>query len=191
MQNGGMTKGERTELGQLIRKREKVLKAAAAERSAKMMAEFDAQSAQIYSFDDDKVWKKAAEAVQSVAKEDNKQILTRCRELGIPAEFAPGISVGWYERGQNAAAARRAELRRMAKSRVDAIEQEAKTQIERMSLEAQTAVIASGIESPAAKAFLEAMPPIEALMPSLNAVEIKGLLDLKHRERHSMRDYLE
>ena len=38
---GAMTKGERTELGQLIRKREKVMKSQAQERSAALIAEFD------------------------------------------------------------------------------------------------------------------------------------------------------
>ena len=50
-----MTKGERAELGALIRKRERVMKAAARERSSQLIAEFDTQSAQIYSFDDDEV----------------------------------------------------------------------------------------------------------------------------------------
>ena len=47
---GAMTKSERSELGQLIRKRERVMKAAAAERAAQMIAELDTQSAAIYSF---------------------------------------------------------------------------------------------------------------------------------------------
>lgn len=173
----GMTKAERTELGQLIRKRERVMKADAATRSAQMLAEFDAQSAAIYSFDDDETWRAATLAAQEAVAAAQQMIADRCREMGIPAEFAPGVSMGWYGRGQNAVASRRAELRRMAKSRIEAMELEARAKIERLSLTAQTEVITHGLQSDAAKTFLEAMPSLEALMPSLDAGEIKALID--------------
>lgn len=172
-----MTKGEREQLGQLIRKREKVLKAAADERAAAMLADFDAQSAKIYAFDDDEVWRQATEAAEKAVAEAQRLIEERCKEIGIPPEFSPGFHFGWHGRGQNAARDRRAELRRAAKSRIEAITLEAKTKIERMSLEAQTQVIAAGLDSDAAKSFLEGMAPIEALMPPVSATEIKQLVD--------------
>jgi hypothetical protein len=175
-----MTKTERSELGQLIRKRERVMKSQAAERAALMLAEFDAQSARIYSFDDDEIWEKATREARKIVGDSNAKIKTRCRELGIPSEFAPSLDLGWYARGQNAVASRRTELRRMAKSRIDAIECEACTKIERRSLEAQTEVIANGLESAAAREFLEKMPSLESLMPQVDAKEIKRLCDQNH-----------
>ena len=47
----------------------------------------------------------------------------------------------------------------------------------------QTEVIANGLESVAAKEFLERMPSLEVLMPSLDAAEIKQLQDQK-RVKH-------
>ena len=135
------------------------------------------------SFDDDDVWKAAHEAAAKASSEAQEAIIVRCRELGIPAEFAPGVVMGWYGRGQNAVAGRRAELRRMAKSKIDLIEAEAKTKIERLSLAAQTEVIANGLESEAARTFLEKMPSLESLMPPIDAGEIKALIDHRHRER--------
>lgn len=176
-----MTKSERVELGQLIRKRERVMKSLAAERAANMLAEFDAQSAAIYSYDQDEIWKKSTEEAEKVVAEANKTIAARCQELGIPKEFAPSLSFGWYERGQNAVASRRAELRRMAKSRIAAIEKEALTKIERLSLTAQTEVIANGLESAAARRFLEKMPELESLMPAINAAELKQIQDAKSK----------
>lgn len=175
-----MTKSERTELGQLIRKRERVMKSQATERAAQMLADFDAQCAQIYSFDDDEVWQKATVEANKVVAEANTVIKKRCKELGIPAEFAPSLGFGWIERGQNMAASRRAELRRMAKSRITAIEREAFTKIERISLAAQTEVIASGLVSASAREFLESMPSLEVLMPAIDAKEIKRIADKKH-----------
>ena len=178
-----MTKMERVELGQLIRKRERVMKCQATERAAEMLAEFDRQSAQIYSFDDDEVWKQATEIAQKAVAEANAQIAVRCKELGIPSEFAPKLAFGWMERGQNAVAGRRSELRRMAKSKIDAVEMETRTKIERLSLEAQTQVIANGLESEAAKAFLEQMPALQTLMPPVDASELKRIADEKHQRR--------
>jgi hypothetical protein len=178
-----MTKGERAELGQLIRKRERVMKAAARERSIQLIAEFDTQSAQIYSFDDDAVWKQAVEAAKNAAIIAQKEIEQRCAQLGIPKEFAPGVNFGWYGRGQNAVASRRVELRRMAKSRIEAMEQETIVKIERLSLAAQTEVIANGLQSEASKAFLENLPSLDVLMPTISAIEIKQLIDSKNRGR--------
>lgn len=77
------------------------------------------------------------------------------------------------------------DLRRAAKSRIEAMTLEAKTKIERMSLEAQTQVSAAGLDSDAAKSFLEGMTPIETLMPPVDAVEIKQLVDQKRAARSS------
>lgn len=174
-----MTKGERVELGQLIRKRERVMKSMVAERSTAMLAEFESQCAAIYSFDQDEIWKDAFAAAEKIVEESEKVIAARCDELGIPKEFAPSIDVHWYGRGENAVASRRSELRRVAKAKIANLEKDAISKIERMSLEAQTEVIANGLQSDAARGFLERMPDITTLMPTLNAAEIKQLNELK------------
>lgn len=176
-----MTKSERVELGQLIRKRERVMKSLAAERAAVMLAEFDAQSAALYSFDQDETWRRSTEEAQKIVDEANETIAARCKELGIPKEFAPSLAFGWMERGQNMVASRRTELRRMAKSRIAAIEKETLTKIERLSLTAQTEVIANGLESAAARQFLERMPELESMMPAINAAELKQIQDAKSK----------
>jgi hypothetical protein len=52
-----MTKGEREDLQRLVRQREKVLKSAAKQRSADLLADFENQMGQEYSFDQDEVWR--------------------------------------------------------------------------------------------------------------------------------------
>jgi hypothetical protein len=54
-----MTKHERDDLHRLIRQREKVLKSAAKQRSAEVLADFENQVGQEYSFDQDAVWPEA------------------------------------------------------------------------------------------------------------------------------------
>lgn len=179
----GMTKAERAELGALIRKREKVLKYAMAERSAELLAQFDAQSAKIYHWDDDATWKKIHDDAQAAVEKAKEALAARCTELGIPSEFAPQLGFGWAGRGHTAVAERRRELRQAAKSRIEAIEKAAITKIERLSLDAQTEVLAQGLESVAAKAFLEAMPAINTLMPQVQVEEIQSLIETQRADR--------
>ena len=182
-----MTKGERSELMSLIRKREKVMKSAACERAAKMLAEFEAQSARIYNFNDDEVWRRATVEAEAAVAQAQKLIASRCAELGIPEEFAPSIRFAWYGRGENAVRDRQEELRRAAKAKIAAIEQEAMAKIEKMSLEAQTDLLATGLESDAAKLFLGSMATVESLMPSINAIEIKDQVEERLSKREASR----
>lgn len=185
-----MTKGERDQLLQLVKKREKVMRSQAAERSAHLLAEFDAQSAKMHHYDDEATWALAQEEVKKAVEEGNARIAARAREMGIPEEFMPMISFGWHARGHNAVAERRAELRRAAKSKVDAMEKEALTKIERLSLEAQTEIVAHGLESDAANAFLQNMPKLDVLMPPIQMGEIQSLIEARKQERRlNYQDY--
>lgn len=184
-----MTKGERDQLLQLVKKREKVMKVKAAERSATLLAEFDVQSAKVHHWDEDAVWASVKAEADAAIEKAQMAIAARCQQLGIPVEFAPGLSMFWHGRGHNAVAERRTELRRAAKSKIEAIEKEALSKIEAMSLEAQTEIIAHGLESEAAKAFLESMPKIESLMPPVQVSEIQSLIEAKRQERKCL-DYL-
>ncbi len=188
-----MTKGERDQLLQLVKKRERVMKVKAQERSAALLAEFDIQSAKIHHWDEDAVWARVKAEAEKAVEEAQAEISKRCRELGIPPEFAPGLNVYWHGRGHNAVAERRGELRRAAKSKIDAIEKEALSKIEALSLEAQTQIVAHGLASEAAKNFLDTMPTLEALMPSIQVSEIQALIDAKHQERKRLgyEDYLQ
>lgn len=180
---GIMTKGERSELLSLVKKRERLMKAQAQERSAALLAEFDIQSATIHRYDDDAVWAALVMEVESVMSKARDEIAKRAKERGIPEEFAPDLSFNWHGRGQNAVADRRAEFRRAAKSKIEAMEREAVTKIERLSLEAQTQIVAAGLDTESAKSFLEAMPKLDQLMPSVEIGEIETLIQTKRAER--------
>jgi hypothetical protein len=172
-----MTRGEREDLQRLIRQREKVLKSAARERSAQLVAEFENQLGSQYAFDQDEVWAEAARLAEREVKKAQEKIAARCRELDIPKQFSPELSLGWHRRGENAVAQRRTELRAMAKSRIEALERTAMVEIERASLEAQTQLALDGLTSDAARAFVERLPSVEKLMPALSLAEIAGEAD--------------
>ena len=172
-----MTKTERGDLLSLVKKRERVMKTMAAERSAQMMAEFEGQAAKIYSFNEDAVWAKAKEEAEAAVRAAQAAIEERCHALGIPREFAPSLNATWYGRGENAFAGRLAELRRAAKRRIEAMEAEACSKIERMSLDAQAELLSQGLDTDAAHAFLAAAKnDMAALMPSLTVIEVEKMI---------------
>lgn len=177
-----MTKGERDDLMRLIRQREKVAKTAAAQRSAVMLAEFEQQVSALHSFDKNEVWAAAVAAAKAVVEEANEKIDAESAKLGIPEEFRPQVAFHWARRGENEMANRRAELRRAAKTEIEAIEATARAQIEAGSVSAQTEIMSHGLMSDSAKAFLESMAPIEKMMPLLNAEAIRAKIALKARE---------
>jgi hypothetical protein len=174
-----MTKSEREDLARLIRNREKVMKAAAVQRSAELLAEFEQQMASIYSYDQDEVWKAATEAAAAAVAVAQQTIAARCGELGIPARFAPYVEFSWRGRGENAIGDRRAELRRVAKTRVDAIEKAACTKIEMLCLDAQSQILAHGLTSASAIEFFDGLPKVEVLMPPLEMASIEQMVQAR------------
>jgi len=142
-----MTTGERESLVKLCRQRERLAKLAADARAAEMRADFEKQLAAIYSYDDHAVWRRAHDAAADAVRQAQKLIEASLKDLGIPRQFAPQLELRWYGRGENAAKARRAELIRVATSRIDAITKQAKHQIEAASVEVQTGLLAGSLES--------------------------------------------
>lgn len=173
-----ITKAERSDLLRVVRARERIAKNATITRAAQIKADFERQLATIYKPEDDPIWEKLHQEADAIVQQCQAKVEQRCRELGIPHWAAPGIACGWYGRGENASAKRRVELRKVAYTRIDAIEQAAKTEIERASVQIQTNLIADGLRSAAAKTFLEQMPSAEALMPTLELGAIEKLLPL-------------
>jgi len=172
-----MTSRERTDLISLCKQRAKLAKDMAGYRAADLLADFEAQLATEYAFDDDETWREANKIATDALTEANEMIAERCRELGVPTRFAPSLAYGWSSRGENDCAGRRAELRKVATSRLDAMTKRAKVQIDSASLEVQTYLISEGLTSAAAQQFLEtSMPTVEDLMPVLAVPEIEKLL---------------
>lgn len=172
-----MTKSERDDLARLVRRREKLAKADADTLAAERRADFEHQMASIYRPAEDEVWRELHAATVAFVAEADERIKERCRELGIPDEFRPAIDAHWYTRGENAAKSRRAELRAVAESRINADARTAKAEIERRSVEVQTELVAGGLESDEARGFLASMPPAAELMPATPTVaEIEATL---------------
>lgn len=171
-----MTRADRETLVKIARQRERLAKSEADERAAHLVADFELQLDREFKFDENAIWKQAAIAAETVVADANEKIALECERLGIPKEFAPGLSLAWYGKGQNATSNRRHELRRIAKRQIEAAVKTARTHIERKSLETQERIMVGGLTAEAAKQFLEAMPTATALMPPLHLGEVQALL---------------
>lgn len=178
-----LSRNETHDLSMIIKDRTKVLRAHAEEQAAACMADFEAKMATIYTWDQDEIWKKATEEALTVVKASEKAIAERCKELGIPAAFAPTLSASWAGRGENMLASRRAELRRVADASIKAMTKAAITKIENQSLDLRTQVVSMGLLSADAKMFLESLAPIEDSMRSLDFGEIERRLEKEQQLR--------
>jgi hypothetical protein len=181
-----LSRNETHDLGMIIKDRAKVLKAHVASMGASRLADFEQQLAAIYSFDQDEVWKAATEEATAIVLHAQERIAKRCEELGIPKTFAPRLGIHWEGRGENALADRRAELRRVAKTTVEAMEREALLKIEQQSLDLRTQVVAMGLLSPDAKLFLESLAPVEDAMRSLTFEDVERRLEQQRADRRRL-----
>lgn len=173
--NGSMTKTERADLCRYIRRSEKLSKTAVKQRAAELKVDVEQKLCKIWSLDDDAMMEALCREASGHIDAAQAKLKNRCDELGIPKSFAPGITIAWWGRGENEMKDRRAELRKLAYARIDAMEKTADTRIETESFELEGTILAGGLESSAAKEFLASMPSAEELMPLLDADEIKLL----------------
>jgi hypothetical protein len=178
-----LSRNETHDLSMIIKDRAKVLMAHAEEQAAQCLADFEKKLAAVYSWDQDEIWQAAAEEALKVVAECQAKVAKRCEALGIPKSFAPSIGASWSGRGENALTARRAELRRVAKSSIDAMTKSAVTKIVKQSLDLRTQVVAMGLLSDGAKVFLESLAPVEDAMRALDFAEIEQKLEREQQQR--------
>lgn len=166
-----MTRGEREELKSLARQRSRVEKAGVEERKATVLADVEAQLSAIYKATDED-WAHLTAAANQAVSDADARIAEICRQRGIPEEFRPGLDLRWYSRGANAEASRRSELRKAAERRIEAEARSAKLAIDRATLEIQTQLATAALTTDAARSFLEGMPSLPQLMPTLDVHEL-------------------
>jgi hypothetical protein len=164
-----MSSRERSELALLVRRREKLAKADVDSLAAAREADFEAQLAKTYDRYAE-AWREQYERAERAVEDLNETIWAEFEEAGVPPEFSPSARMSWSSRGENAIADRRAELRKVARTRIVAEAKAAKAAVERASVEAQTRLCAAGLESEEARRFLDGMPTAEALMPAVPSV---------------------
>lgn len=177
-----LSRSETHDLSMIIRDRAKVLKSAVAARAAELKAKFETQMATIYKWDEDEIWKAAAEAAAREVQIAKEKIAKRCAQLGIPERYAPSLDLTWAGRGENALEQRRRELRSAADAIIAAMSRKAEAQIDKQSLDLRTQVVAMGLLSPESKLFLESLATVEEAMAEIEFTDVEKQLDA-HRDQ--------
>lgn len=184
-----LSRAETHDLNMIIKERTKVLRFYAEEQGAKRMADFEQHMATVYKWDQDEVWQQVTEQAGKIVLEAQKKIEEQAKKLGIPSQFVPGLELNWRSRGQNMAQNRRTELRRVAKTQIDAMLAQAIRKVEKQGLDLRQQVVAMGLLSPDAKTFLESMAPIEEAMCELDFKKVE-LQYLEEKNRRASGGYL-
>lgn len=166
--DGRMTRSDRDDLIGLARKRAKLAKDRAAEREKILIAETEDLMTAAFAAED-ALWAEAVAIAEKAARAANERIAEACALLGIPPEHAPGLELRWRSRSSAFSdRERRAELRRLAHSRLTALTAAAKTRIDEQLLEVETALVAGGLASGQAREVLARLPTADELMPVLS-----------------------
>lgn len=158
-----MTKGERESLEKLVRNNARIAKADAEARGQVLKAHVEGQLAAQFKADDECWEDLTTNADELIAKAD-AELAERCRVRGISDDFRPRLVSRWYSRGENACPKRRAELRKLAYARVDALVDTAKVEVDREVGRQLTQLLRDGMLSPESRAFLGNMPLPEDLL---------------------------
>lgn len=179
-----MTQRDRDKLAGLARKRAKLAKSMIGERVKVLRSEVEDQLSAEHKFDDE-LWADVNRQAQAAVAQADAHVAEVCRNLGIPENLRPSIGVGWQGRGENAQASRRTELRKLAHARIDAAAESAKVAIECAQVDVETHLIRDGLESAEAVAFLESMPTVETLMPTVEVGALEKPDDERQRRYES------
>jgi hypothetical protein len=170
--NDAMTKTERDQLTRLARLRAKQAEREAEAREKVLLAEVQEQLTAEFDAHD-ALWRDAVVVAEEAAAKANTQIRVACADLGIPPAEAPQLELGWRARGPSYSdKSRRAELRKLAESRLTALTKTAKAAINDRVLEVETELIAGNLKSSEAREFLAKMPTAETLMPPLQLEDL-------------------
>jgi ribosome assembly protein YihI (activator of Der GTPase) len=109
--------------------------------------------------------------------------------MGVPEKFRPGLHLGWYGRGENFTAKRRAELRKVAQSTLEARAKTAKLELDQVEETILTQLTSSGLRTPEATKFLEStLPTIDKLMPKLQLLELQKKMPLLEGGGYEIRE---
>jgi hypothetical protein len=172
MSDGRMTAAEREALCRLVRDNARVARADADARGKWLLADVEAKLAARFKREDED-WAEVVALGEKAVEEANAQVAAACRSRGVPEEFWPSMGTYWLDRGENALAGRRGELRKVAQAQVAARVAAAKVEIDRQAVAQQTQITRLALTSEEARAFIAALPGSEELLPPISALELR------------------
>lgn len=173
-ESNGMSASERNRLMEITKRRARSVKFDIEKRAAQLRADVERQLSQQFREDDER-FAALTQRMREREKEDTEWLARLCREAGIKPEFAPRCGIWWASRGENSDRERRAELRKLGHSRIDALSREARHAIEQWQSETEIKLLASGLHSKEALEFFATIPNAEQLLPAPTLAQLDAL----------------
>jgi len=191
-----MTNTELMKLVRILKLRTGVAKGDIDAVAAARKAHVEDQLAREFSAADER-WKRIIADAQRHVDEAHEQIDKMMEAAGVPQQFRPRLHLGWSTRGENGDPQRRAELRKVAYTRIEADAQAAKASILRAQAENEADLLSGGITSAEGNARLAALPTPEQLIPSVSLRELESarielhnhLTNQSYAARHELEGY--
>lgn len=174
-----ITPGERRELRSVVRSQMKVLRAEVEQREAELMAEAESRLTARFA-DQDKALADANRRIAEIAGRFNDEV------QGVLAEITAhvGHDEGQHLSVRNFGAPRvfgktedRTQLRRAMEAGVKARVKQARTELDRQEADLLRDLAIDGLQTSAARAFLQRIPSAAQLVPSSKLREIEAQFD--------------
>ena len=167
-----MTKAEREQLIRIVRARARQAEREAASREKVLLAEVQNELTAEYEAHD-AMWGEAIAIAHDAVAKANVAIQAQCGDLGIPPKQAPRLELGWHSRNPEFNdSKRRAELRKLAETRLAALTKTARTAIQAAALDREEQLVLGGLHSTEARELFASMPTAEQLMPPLSLEDL-------------------
>lgn len=176
-----LTRKDRDELVKVVRMRAKLAHADIAERQARLKAQIENELSAVFEADDSR-WRDLTEEAMRDFRRLDAELAKRCADLGLKPELRPRLALEWHGRGASADMYRRAELRRLAAARIEALGRSAKLDVDRQVADSITALISGGLSSDEARAQLDNLPSADSLMLAPSVAELEAVYDLQRKE---------
>lgn len=167
-----ISNAERTQLRSVIRQQFAVLRAEVEQRRAELVADLERELTGRFA-EHDKKWSDAIFLVTEAAREADRQANDTMRAV---------VGDDWVEREIVTARSvtvptqERAQLRRNGLTRIDRAVTAAKVTLGRQEADLMLRLAQGALESEAARAFLDTIPTVGALVPSTRLLELEASL---------------
>jgi hypothetical protein len=166
-----ITKSERTELRSIVKQQFKVLRAELAQRQLEMYAEVEDEITARYS-DDDATWSGLMHEVHEATMEANRRINDALYNAGYQKKS--GTERMWINTPRiDQPTEDRHQLRRTAKTRIDAQVKAAGLRLDREEADLLRTLGIGVIESEEARLFLQRIPTVGELVSSARLAELE------------------
>lgn len=172
-----LTKAERAELRSLIRRRAAVAKKDVDARREDLVAEFEEELTVEFQPDDER-WDEIVKTATRAVQDAERELQEACEQHGIRKELRPHIGTSWLQGGREDIERRKAQLRRLAQRRLDAMAADAKLQIDRQALAIEGRLAATALRSLEASEWLASLPQIDDLIRALDVASVRRELEM-------------